>query len=435
MKETDLKRRDFVKTVTVSGLSLTLPFNTFSGNAARKNDTVRVGVIGTGNRGTGLLKNLLAIEGVEIPAVCDIDGEKLKNAISICKDGGRKKPEGYGKDEYSYREMLGRDDLDAVIIATYWEWHTPMAVEAMKRGIYPGIEVPAALTLEECWSLVNTSEQTGVPCMMLENWSFREDNLAILNMIRAGLLGDIVHCHCAHSHDCIDHWFFDAKDGHQRWPAKYLINFNRDQYPTHSLGPVLSWMDINCGDRITGIYSAATASKGINAYFKRKFGADHPNSNLEYKQGDIVTSTLKTANGKTIIINYDMQLPRPYDNRWLIQGTLGLYNEQREAVYLTDRSPEYHQWEPFRPYEDEFMHKWWKKRDVSGGHGGVDSLELELFVKAVREKTNTPIDVYDSVTMSAVVPLSGLSIEQDKPVEFPDFTRGKWKDQKIKFAV
>jgi predicted dehydrogenase len=435
MRKSNLNRRDFVKNVTVSGLSLALPINTFSKNAARKSEHIRVGVIGTGNRGTSLMKNLLAIDGVEIPALCDIDSDKLKNAISICKDAGRKKPEGYGNDEYSYRELLGRDDLDAVIIATYWEWHAAMAVEAMKRGIYPGVEVPAALTLEECWSLVNTSEETGIPCMMLENWSFRRDNLAVLNMIRAGLMGDIVHCHCAHSHDCIDHWFFDAEDGHQRWPAKYLIKYNRDQYPTHSLGPVLSWMNINCGDRITEIYSAATASKSINAYFKRKFGEDHPNANLEYQQGDIVTSTMKTAHGKTIILNYDMQLPRPYDNRWLIQGTLGLYNEQREAVYLEGKSPAYHQWEPFRPYEEEYMHKWWQQRARNGGHGGVDSLELELFIKAVREKTNTPIDVYDSVTMSAVVPLSGHAIEQNKPLEFPDFTRGKWKDQQPKFAV
>ena len=215
-----------------------------------------------------------------------------------------------------------------------------------------------------------------------------------------------------------------------------LIKYNRDQYPTHSVGPVLSWMDINCGDSISQIYSASTASKGINAYMKRRFGADHPNANIEYKQGDIVTSTLKTKQGKTIIINYDMQLPRPYDNRWMVQGTLGIYNEQREAVSLTDRSPKYHEWEPFKPYEKEFLHKWWNERNKTGrGHGGVDDLDLELFVKAVRDKTNTPLDVYDSVTMSAIVPLSGLSIEKNQPVEFPDFTRGKWKGRKAYFGV
>ncbi len=219
------------------------------------------------------------------------------------------------------------------------------------------------------------------------------------------MFGEIVHCHCAHSHDCIDHWFFDEDDGHQRWPSEYLINFNRDQYPTHSLGPVLSWMDINCGDVITEIYSVATALKGINAYFKRRFGDDHPNAKLKFKQGDIVTSTLKTRNGKTIIVNYDMQLPRPYDNRWLIQGTLGVYNEQRNALYIAETSPEYHQWEAFKPYEEKYLHERWKEgAKTEGGHGSV-------------------------------VALSGISIEKNSPIEFPDFTKGKWGKRKPRFAV
>ncbi|MCK4344059.1 MAG: Gfo/Idh/MocA family oxidoreductase [Bacteroidales bacterium] len=436
MRKELFSRRDFVKTTAVTSLGLTLSGTSFALNPNVGKKTVKVAVVGTGNRGTGLMKNLLAMEGVEIPALCDINKEKLDNACKICIDAGKKEPDRYFKDEYSFQQLMDRDDLDAVIIATYWEWHAPMALYAMKRGIYPGVEVPIALSLDECWNLVNTSEKTGVPCMMLENWSFRRDNLAILNMIRQGLFGEIVHCHCAHSHDCIDHWFFDSEDGHQRWGAKYLLNYNRDQYPTHALGPVLSWMDVNCGDTITEIYSAATASRGINAYFKRKFGEDHPNANLKYKQGDIVTSTLKTKKGKTIIVNYDMQLPRPYDNRWTIQGTLGIYNEQRNAIYLTGTSPQYHQWEPFKPYEEKHLHKWWKEGvNTEGGHGGVDGLELTLFVEAVRNGTQTPIDVYDSVTMSAVVALSGISIEKNKLVEFPDFTRGKWETRKPYFAV
>ena len=435
-KKSALKRRTLVKAIAASGVASVLPTTRYSILPSKDRTSVNIGIIGTGGRGTGLLKELLAIEHVEIPALCDLDQGKLDRAVAICRAAGKKAPETYRGDEYTFEKLVDREDLDAIIIASYWEWHTPMALYAMRQGKYPGVEVPAALSLEECWALVNTSEETGIPCMMMENWSFRRDNLAVLNMIRKGLLGNIVHCHCAHSHDCIDHWFFDAEDGHQRWSAKYLLNYNRDQYPTHSLGPVLSWMDVNCGDRITQIYSCATASTSINAYLRRRFGADHPNANLAYKQGDIVTSTLKTQRGKTIIINYDMQLPRPYDNRWMIQGTLGIYNEQREAVHLVDRSPKYHEWEPFRPYEEEFMHRWWQNRGKkAGGHGGVDSLELELFVKAVKDKTNTPIDVYDSVTMSAVVPLSGHSISRDQPVEFPDFTRGKWRDRKPYFAV
>ena len=168
--------------------------------------------------------------------------------------------------------------------------------------------------------------------MMLENWSFRRDNLAVLNMIRKGLFGEIVHCHCAHSHNCID-WYFDAQ-GNPRWSGNHLLSRNADQYPTHSLGPVLSWMDINCGDRFDYLVSMASRSLGIKDQLERKYGKDHPAAKLPYRQGDIVTTMVKTVKGNTIVIAMDMQLPRPYDNRWQIQGTRGLYNEQRDAVYI-----------------------------------------------------------------------------------------------------
>jgi predicted dehydrogenase len=318
--------------------------------AAQETSVVRVGVIGTGGRGRSLLSVLMHMPGVQAPAVCDIDEAAAAQAQEIVVRAGQPKPEAYTRDDHVYRELLERDDLDAVIIATPWHWHTPMAVDGMKAGKYVGVEVPAAISVEECWDLVNTYEETKVPCMMLENWSFRRDNLAVLNMIRQGLLGTIVHCHCAHSHDCVDHWFFDPQ-GNMRWGGEYLVKRNCDQYPTHSQGPVLSWMDINCGDAYDYLTSVASASLGINAHFARKFGPEHPNAQREYKQGDIVTSFIRTKKGKTLVINYDMQLPRPYDNRWLIQGTLGLYNEQRDAVYIAGRSPGYHEWEPFPPYQ------------------------------------------------------------------------------------
>jgi predicted dehydrogenase len=436
MANNPFTRRNFIKTTATTTLGVSMASQALAFNHDQKINPVRVAVIGTGNRGTSLLRNLLAIDGVGIIALCDLNTDRLANASKICVEAGQKAPVLYSKDKYSYKHLMDSENLDAVIIATYWDSHAAIALEAMHHGIYPGVEVPIALSLDECWDLVNTSETTGIPCMMLENWSFRRDNLSILNMIRQGMFGDIVHCFCAHSHDCIDHWFFDKDDGHPRWPATYLLNYNRDQYPTHSLGPVLSWMDINCGDVITEIYSVATASRGINAYFKRRFGEDHPNAGLNYKQGDIVTSTLKTRNGRSIIVNYDMQLPRPYDNRWLIQGTLGVYNEQRTALYITETSPEYHQWEAFKPYEEKYLHGWWKEgAKTGGGHGGVDYLELSLFIDAVRNNTQTPIDVYDSVTMSAVVALSGISIEKNGPIEFPDFTKGKWENRKPRFAV
>jgi predicted dehydrogenase len=224
-----------------------------------------------------------------------------------------------------------------------------------------------------------------------------------------------------------------------RWPAKYLSERNADQYPTHSLGPVLSWLDIPCGDNYRYLTSTATSSLGVNAYFARKFGPDHPAAKKKYSQGDIVTTVIKTERGRSIVINYDMQLPRPYDNRWTVQGTMGIYNEQRKSVYLQGRSPKYHEWEPFAPYQDEYDHRLWRQlpeKLAAKGHGGTDALELREFLRAVRHKTQTPIDVYESVLMSCIVPLSEQSIAQcSAPVECPDFTRGKWKRRKPTFAI
>lgn len=428
-----INRRTFL---TIAGsTAITAPFIS-RGLAAEQERIVRIGFIGVGARGSALLSNTVSIKNIRVSAVCDIDSNAATRASSIITKAGLPAPELYTEGDQHWQKLLERGDLDLVIIATPWKWHTPIAVMAMQHGIVPGVEVPTSLSVKECWELVDTSEKTGIGCMMLENWSFRADNLALLNMVRKGLFGPIVHVHCAHSHNCIDHWFFDKKTGADRWPAEYLVKYNRDQYPTHSVGPVLSWCDINCGDRFTSIASTATGSFGINDYFVRKFGADHPGAKRKYAQGDIVTSTLKTANGKTVVINYDMQLPRPYDNRWMLQGTRGVYSEERNSLYLTGKSPAYDTWESFAPYQAEFQHTWWKDIGGAGGHGGVDGLQLKLLVEAVRSKSPLPLDVYDSVVMSAIVELSGASIEKGSvPVEFPDFTRGKWQTTRPKFAV
>ncbi len=441
-------RRQFLKSGTSIGLAaafggITLSASALQSQSAAKTkinlppiDKVRIGIIGLGGRGNSLMGNLLQMKGeVEIRALCDIYPERTKSAAQRVIKAGLSKPELYSGDEHIWKKLVEREDIDAVIIATYWKWYTPMSVYTMKAGKYAATEVPAAYTLEECWQLVNTHEQTGIPCMMLENWSFRSDNLAVLNMIRKGLFGEIMHCHCAHSHDCIDHWFFDSRTGKDRWPAEYLVKHNRDQYPTHQLGPVISWMDINCGDGFDYVTSTSTDSVGINQYFVEKFGPDHPNAKRKFAQGDIVTTTVRTKKGKSIVINYDMQLPRPYDNRWLIQGTRGLYNEQRNAVYFKDKTPSYHQWEPFPPYHEKYRHKWTKQPSL-GGHGGTDMRELKLFIQAVKNRTQTPIDVYDSVIMCVHGPLSELSIAKGSvPVKVPDFTRGKWRTRKPHFAI
>ena len=441
-----LSRREFLKAGTVGTAGLMLSPAAFASMSADDEKPVRIGCVGMGSRGTYQLRLLLKMPGIEVPAVCDNMPTHAEQSQNIIGQSGRAKPEAYTRGDEDYKRLMDRDDLDAVYIATPWHWHAPMAVYAMKAGKYAAVEVPCALTLDECWELVKTHETTGVPCMMMENWSFRRDNLAVLNMIRQGLFGKIVHCHCAHSHNCLG-WYFDAQ-GNPRWSGNHLLEKNADQYPTHSLGPVLSWMDINCGDRFDYLTSMATRSLGIKDQLERKFGKDHAAAKLPYRQGDIVTTMIKTVKGNSVVIAMDMQLPRPYDNRWLIQGTHGLYNEQRNAVYIEGVSPDNEAWEPFPPYQAKYEHSLWKNfsteilaqkldgDDTAQVHDGVDTIELREFVRAVRAKTQTPIDVYDSVVMSVIVPLSAQSIASGSaPVKCPDFTGGKWKTTKPKFAL
>ncbi len=411
-------------------------------SSAGADRTVRLGVIGTGGRGTGLLKIALAVQGlqVEVPALCDTNKENLAKAQDAVQSSGRAKPEGYSRGAEDYKRLIDRDDIDAVLIATPWQLHTPMAVYAMKAGKYVGVEVPMAVTLDQCWELINTQEKTGTPCMMMENWSFRRDNLALLNIIRKGLLGEINYAHGAYAHDCIEiNWLFDAQGG-VRWQGDWFLKRNADQYPTHGLGPIISWMDINCGDYPAYLTSTATRAIAARTYYTKKFGPDHPASKRRYKQGDVVTTVVKTIKGKMIVIKNDMQSPRPYDNEWMASGTNGMYNEMHEAIYIAGTSP-HDKWEPYAPYQNKYDHALYRalRREAANpkiGHGGPDYLEVKLFLEAARDKKPTPIDIYDSVIMSAPVPLSAQSIANGSaPVPFPDFTRGKWKTNKPYFAL
>lgn len=405
---------------------------------ATNSKAVRIGMIGTGNRGGYLTGLLCGFAETAIPAICDLLPEAAGRAADTVEKSGRPRPDLYTGDEHAYRNLLARDDLDAVVIATPWDWHAPMAVEAMRSGKRVGVEVPAAISVAECHELLQTERETGKTCMMLENWSFRDDNLAVLNMIREGLLGDILHCQCAYAHYCAGYWAFDA-EGRDRWPAKFLERYNRDQYPTHGLGPVLSWLDINCGDAFESLTATATASVGLNAYFRRKFGPDHPNATREFAQGDIVTSVLRSRKGKTVVVTYDINLPRPYDNQWLVQGTLGIYSHEHNAVMLEGQTGDHHKWSPFEPWLEQYRHPWWRtmgEEALKHGHGGADYIEMRLFVDALVADKPFPLDLIDGVTMSAVIDLSGQSIAAGgKPVPFPDFTDGAWSSRTPRFGI
>ncbi|MEA2063279.1 MAG: Gfo/Idh/MocA family oxidoreductase [Gemmatimonadota bacterium] len=431
----EISRRSFLKASVAASLASSV--GSATPLIGRDNRKVRVGFVGVGSQGTNLLRTSLAMDDIEVPAICDIDPEHLGRAQRMVERRGLTKPEGYSRGPGDFKRMSAREDLDAIITATPWEWHVPVMVDAMRNGKYGCTEVPAAYTVEGCWDLVNTSEETGVPCMMLENHCYQKNNLAVLNMVRAGLFGDLLHGECGYQHDVRFVKF--GPDGELLWRGKHSVTRNGDLYTTHGLGPVAHFMDICRGDYFEYLTSTASRSLGLNHFVSKKFGPDHPNAKRKYALGDIVTTVIRTFKGLTITINHDTQSPRPYSNMTKIQGAKGLYNELAKSVYIEDLSPEEHRWEPFGKYQEQYNHQMWKdweKISKDFGHGGTDYLKLRSFYDAVRDRKPTPIDIYDSVAWCVVTPLSEQSVAGGSvPVKFPDFTRGKWRTSKPVFGV
>ncbi|MBD0260452.1 MAG: Gfo/Idh/MocA family oxidoreductase, partial [Cytophagales bacterium] len=316
-----INRRSFVKKNLAAGAGLALS-PVLSASAAPGTSVAppkaRIGFIGVGLRGTNHLQNLLYRDDAVVPALCDVDPERITIVQGMLGKAGHKKAEVYTGSEQAYLKMLQRDDLDGVIIATPWEWHTPMAVAAMKAGKYAGVEVSAANTVEECWDLVNTSEATGMPCMILENVCYRRDVMAVLNMVRQGLFGELVHCQCGYQHDLRAVKFepgaeFGPKGVHEaRWRTAHSVHRNGDLYPTHGIGPVATYLDINRGNRFVSLTATASKARGLHDYVVAKGGEDHPNAKVRFKLGDVVTTVIQTANGETVLVTHDTNLPRPY---------------------------------------------------------------------------------------------------------------------------
>jgi predicted dehydrogenase len=423
-----MSRREFVQAGAAAGTAAALGGRLAAGQ--EKSPAVRVGIVGVGSRGRGLIPTLLQLPGVEVRAVCDIVADSAAQAQQMVEQLSGKRPEAYTKDETDFRRLVERDDLDAVITATPWEWHTPVAVAAMRAGKYAGVEVPAGITVEECWQLVRTSEETRVPCMMLENVCYFRNALTILRMVREAVFGDMLHCEAGYQHDC--RFLMFTEQGELTWRGRHVAEKNGNLYPTHPVGPVAQWLNINRGDRFTVLSSMSTPSKGLKHYAARKFGQDHALAKRDYALGDVNTTLLKTANGLTVTLYFDLQTYRPYDLIFRVQGVKGIYLGTHDKVCIEGLTPEPEQWEPFEPYMEKYAHPLWedlkKEAEKSGGHGGADYITMYEFVKAVRNKTPTPQDVYDAATWSVIVPLSVESVAKGgQPVEFPDFTKGKWK--------
>ena len=438
-------RRTFIKNSVLAGTAISImPGTLFAGSLRSENEKLKLAFIGVGLRGTNHLNNALQRKDIAVTAICDLDPSRIDIALKMIDEAGLKKPQVFGTSDYDYRNLLESKDVDAVIIATPWLWHTRMAVDAMKAGKYAGVEVSAANTMEECWDLVNTHEATGTHLMILENVNYRRDVLAVLNMVRQNVFGELLHFRCGYQHDLREVKFNNGKQPYgggvefgdkaiseARWRTQHSLLRNADVYPTHGLGPIAVMDNINRGNRFVSLTSHATKAVGLHNYIIKNGGEDHPNAKLKWKQGDVISTTVETANGETIIITHDCNSPRPYSLGFRVQGANGLteFDYHTKRIYVEGKSKP-HQWDDMDNWLKEYDHPLWKRygNDAEGaGHGGMDFFVLNAFVESAKQNIAPPLDAYDAAAWSAVTPLSEVSIENNgEPQEFPDFTRGLW---------
>jgi predicted dehydrogenase len=444
-------RRNFIKTSTITGLGLSiLPSGIIF--SKDKDPKIRLGFIGVGLRGQNHLDLALKRTDTEVVAICDVQQRMIDMSLKLIADAGKPKPQVIMDGPYGYKKLLENKDIDAIIIATPWEWHTVMCIDSMNAKKYVGCEVITGMTLEECWELVHTSERTGMPLMMLENVCYRRDVMAVLNMVRQNVFGELVHLQGGYQHDLREIKFNNGKDAsgngaefgekgfsEAQWRTQHAVYRNGDLYPTHGIGPVAMMIDINRGNRFTQLVSYSTKARGLHEHIVKVGGPNHPNAKINFKLGDVVTTMISTNNNETILLQHDTDLPRPYSLGFRVQGTKGIWMDINQSIYIEGQSKKAHQWEDAKAWLDKYDHPLWKKygNDASGaGHGGMDWFVLNAFLESVKRKTNTPQDVYDAVTWSAITPLSESSIQLGgESVEFPDFTQGKWMLRKNEFAL
>lgn len=389
----------------------------------------RIGIIGTGGRGTSLLGNLLAADA-HVLALCDVVADKAQHAQSMVVKAGQPSPQIYTAGDHAFESLVARDDLDLVIIATPWDWHVEMAVAAMKHGKHAAVEVPASTTIEDCWKLVNTSEQTRRHCMMLENCCYGATETTVLRMIHAGLFGDVLYGEGAYLHDLREELFSNKGEG--LWRRDFHTRWNGNLYPTHGLGPVANYMGIQRGDRFDYIVSMSSPQRGLDEYRKAHLAASDPRLAEKYINGDMSTSLIKTARGLTITLKHDTSNPHPYDRINAVAGTKGVFYDYPPRIYF-DGQAGGEEWGSLDKYT-EYQHPLWAKEgEIAkklGGHGGMDYIMLYRLLQCFREGLAPDMDVYDAATWSAPGPLSRESLAQGSaPQKFPDFTRGKWQDR------
>jgi predicted dehydrogenase len=455
-----MNRRNFVKSTAMASVGGLLASNVLRAASPAVDKKVRLGMIAVGFRGQSHIEELLKRNDVELVAFADPDARMMSDAQALMKKYGKSTAVEYGNGDYHYREMLQRDDIDAVIVSSPWEWHARHGCDAMRAGKTVGMEVCGAITLGECWEYVRTQEETGVPIMMLENVCYRRDVMAVLNMVRTGLFGELVHAQGGYEHDLRGVLFNDGQSAYNsgvefgekgyseaKWRTNHYVNRNGELYPTHGLGPVATMLNINRGNRLVRLSSFSSKARGLNEYIvsHEKGGSSHANAHVAFKQGDIVTTQLQCANGETILLTHDTSLQRPYNLGFRVQGTRGLWQDfgwgdsDQGFVYVEREMKHSHRWENSKEWIEKYDHPIWKryaKEAETAGHGGMDFFVLNSFIECVKNKLPFALDVYDLATWYSITPLSELSVARDGAmVEIPDFTSGAWAEREPIFAL
>lgn len=414
--------------------------------SAPKLDTVKIALIGVGARGSGHARDFASLEGTEIVAICDLYEDWAIRSKERCENEGNGKRHQniklYHGDENLWKQMLTEVKPDVVIVSTNWKNHAPMAIEAMKQGAHAFVEVPIAVTLEEMWQIVDTSEATGKHCMMMENVNYGRDELMFLNMVRQGVIGDLMHGEASYIHE-LRFQMEEQERGTGSWRTYHYANRNGNLYPTHGLGPVAQYMNLGrTDDTFKSLVSYSTPAMGRKLYGEKNYSADHKWNQLDYKGGDLNTSIIKTHLGRTVMVQWDETSPRPYSRLNLIQGTKGCLAGFPTRVALEGGvegfTDSHHSWaqgqEALAALREKYDHPLYKKLNEStknSGHGGMDGIMRYRIVECLRNGWPIDQNVYEGCFWSAVGPMSEKSVAEDgAPQQFPDFTRGGWKATK-----
>jgi hypothetical protein len=427
----DTSRRDLLRVASLASVAASFAQATPQAVSPRRSvaempfeqkETVRLGFVGIGGRGNSLINNFGAVPHVQITALCDIVKSKVDAAQAKLQKAGKPAAALYSGSDRAFEQLVNRDDVDMVIVATSWNWHVPISVAAMKHAKHVAVEVPAARTIEECWDLVHTSESTRRHCVQLENCCYGYNEMMVLNMVKAGLFGEITHGACAYNHDLRSILF--SNEGEGLWRRAEHFNRNGNLYPTHGLGPVAHYMDINRGDRFDYLVSMSSPVASLPAYRKTHLAADDPRQKETYRCGDLNVSLIHTVQGRVITLEHNVSSPQPYDRINLIAGTKGIFRDYPPRIYV-DGAPK-EEFASLDAYKKEYEHPYWTKvgelaREL-GGHGGMDFVMAYRLIECIREGIKPDINVYDTAAWSAPTPLSEASVAKGSaPMKFPDF--------------